>query len=195
MIFLLILFQILFFLKESFCMNEALVDEGRQRKRHLVTYVDEDGQQKKVKEKRKRMEKNSRVEDEVLVDSHYALPDQISLIKGKGSKDSGGGKGGFYWAIAYDEKRVGKVFINLVETESLGKHPSIQIYLNKASQGKHIGRWAYQKACLASTYDIIYAHISKKNKASYKAALAAGFVSIELPQITQLVMQWERPKK
>ena len=192
MIFLLILFQLFLFSKEVFSMNDTLVDEIKHKKRHLVEHVNEESQTKKETVNRKRVKKSLPVENVTALSSCYARQDQVSLIKGKGSKDSGGGKGGFYWAVMYDEKKVGKVFINLIDTEPLGKHPSIQIYLNKASQGKHIGRWAYQKACLESTYDIIYAHISKKNKASHKAALAAGFVSLTLPHVTQLVMRWER---
>ena len=192
MIFLLFLFQFFLFSKEAFSMNDILADETKHKKRHLIEQVDEDKQIKKETIRRKRVKKNLPIENETALSSCYARQDQVSLVKGKGSKDNGGGKGGFYWAVMYDEKKVGKVFINLADTEPLGKHPSIQIYLNKTSQGKHIGRWAYQKACLASTYDTIYAHISKKNKASHKAALAAGFVSLTLPHVTQLIMRWER---
>ena len=38
----------------------------------------------------------------------------IELKAGKGTKKSGGGLGGHYWNIFHNEKRAGKVFINLI---------------------------------------------------------------------------------
>jgi hypothetical protein len=187
MFFLFLFFTTLFYPIEGFCVTEDLEEKSTLKKtRHLVVNVDKP-------KKRKRVEENQEIIDAQLIDNDYASPDRIALIRGKGSKKTGGGKGGFYWAINYDMKRVGKVFINLTDTSPLGAHSSIQIYLNKSSQGKHIGRHAYQKACMESSYDTIYAHISKKNKASCKAALAAGFTYVNIPQITQLLMKWERP--
>lgn len=187
MVFSFLFFIILLYPIEGFCVTEDLEEESKLKKtRHLTTNVDKP-------KKRKRVEENQEISYAQSIDDAYASPNKVSLIRGKGSKKAGGGNGGFYWAINYDMKRVGKVFINLTDTEHLGVHSSIQIYLNKSSQGKHIGRCAYQKACMESSYDTIYAHISKKNKASCKAALAAGFTHVNMPQITQLLMKWERP--
>jgi hypothetical protein len=119
----------------------------------------------------------------------------VELKAGKGTKKSGGGLGGHYWNIFYNEKRAGKVFINLINEEPLGQHPSLQIFLNKASQGKHIGRVAYRQACELSQYDVIYAYMSKKNLPSIKAARAAGFVQILAETTKQVIMQWTRKKK
>lgn len=87
----------------------------------------------------------------------------------------------------------GKVFINYIEDEDIGNHASIQIFLNKASQGKHVGRHAYSMACELSQYDEVYAHMAKKNIASRKAAKAAGFEVYS--DVGQLIMKWTRKKK
>lgn len=125
----------------------------------------------------------------------FVNPDDIVLQKGKGSKETGGGTGGYFWHIYQEGIKTGKVFINLVNSGILGHHPSIQIYLNKKFQGRHIGRWAYQKACEQSRYDEIYAHMRKSNIASKKAALAAGFIILKNIKSTQLIMKWNRNQK
>ena len=119
----------------------------------------------------------------------------IELKAGKGTKKSGGSTGGHYWNIFYNEKRAGKVFINLINEVPLGQHPSLQVFLNKAFQGKHIGRFAYKQACELSRYDNIYAYMSKKNLSSIKAAQAAGFMQILADTTRQVIMQWTRKKK
>jgi hypothetical protein len=121
--------------------------------------------------------------------------EDVILKPGKGTKESGGGTGGHYWNIFANDKRAGKVFINLIDEELLGKHPSLQIFLNKNSQGKHIGRYAYSQACLLSQYDTIYAHMSKKNISSIKSAIAAGFIEVFADITKQVIMQWTRKKK
>ena len=120
--------------------------------------------------------------------------DAISLKGAKGTTKRGGGKGGYHWSVWADNKKAGKVFINLTESEALGQHASLQIFLNKASQGKHIGRHAYQLACEASPYDTIYVHIAKGNAASIKAATAAGFQEVKNVS-KQMLMRWVRAKK
>ncbi|WP_198920005.1 GNAT family N-acetyltransferase [Pseudomonas chlororaphis] len=91
-----------------------------------------------------------------------------------------------------EEKRAGTIFINLIEDEQRGKHASLQIFLNRTSQGRKIGRAAYQAACFASQYNEIYAHMRKSNTASKKAALYAGFEDATTSADTQLVMRWNR---
>lgn len=126
----------------------------------------------------------------------YCDEEDIELKTGKGSAKTGGGNGGRFWwifATTYGEKKkVGKVYINFVEADPIGEYASIQIFLNKASQGKHIGRWAYKKACEDSPYDTVYAHIRKNNAASIKAAEAAGFIQC-YPKAPQVIMKWMRP--
>lgn len=116
----------------------------------------------------------------------------ISLREGRGSRDAGGGRGGHYWHIDADGQRVGRVFINLIDEAPFGEHPSIQIYLNKSQQGRRIGSVAYRLACDASSYDTVYAHMSKSNVASQRAAAAAGFEIVDHPELRQLTMVWHR---
>jgi len=119
----------------------------------------------------------------------------VQLKKGRGSRKTGGGDGGYFWWIHCCENKVGRVFINFIDDEKpIGNHASIQVFLNKSSQGKHIGRWAYKKACEQSCYDEVYAHIGKGNKASIKSAEAAGFLRC-FPQERQVVMKWVRMLK
>ena len=111
----------------------------------------------------------------------------IVLVRGRGSKNTGGGSGGFFWHIYYKDKKVGKVFINYNVDK---QEPYIQIFVNKNYQGKGIGRIAYKKACEASGYDRIFAEIRKSNIPSIKAAEAAGFVAIGKTPSGQIKMVW-----
>ena len=139
--------------------NKNLQTKKRlQNKRKSVPneeQTEEKGQdeiQKKVEMKKKLKEKEEVKETE------------IELKPGKGSNKTGGGAGGHFWKIFCYGETVGKVYINLIDEVPIGKHPSLQIYLNKRSQNKGIGKVAYRLACEASQYDTIYAHMSKKNK-------------------------------
>jgi RimJ/RimL family protein N-acetyltransferase len=117
----------------------------------------------------------------------------IQLVKGKGSKNRGGGLGGSYWHIYENEKRVGNVFINVIDEPPLGTHASIQIHINARCRGKGIGRAAYQLACTQSGHDEVFAYMRKSNLASRKAAEHAGFqVVSEHPQLT---MRWDKSSK
>ena len=179
---------------------------------YSTSFEEDDIEEARIHKKRKiekrKIGKVEEVVEEVIVapqkkaklTSKKKVPEMIEeatveLKAGKGTKKSGGGLGGHYWNIFYNEKRAGKVFINLINEEPLGQHPSLQIFLNKASQGKHIGRVAYRQACELSQYDVIYAYMSKKNLPSIKAARAAGFVQILAETTKQVIMQWTRKKK
>lgn len=105
-------------------------------------------------------------------------PDKIKLIRVKGTRGRGGDKGGESWRIEVDGEKAGVVFINLIDELPIGEHASIQIFLNKKSQGKQIGRIAYRLAAEDSKYDTIYAHMRKSNIASQRAAEKAGFTKI-----------------
>jgi hypothetical protein len=122
----------------------------------------------------------------------FVLADDVTLIPTKGTGGRGGGAGGEAWRIEVDGQRAGIVFINLIDEPPVGEHASIQIYLNKPSQGRRIGRVAYRKACEASRYDVVYAHIRKSNHASRRAAEEAGFKQDARPGATQLLMVWRR---
>jgi hypothetical protein len=166
--------------------------EPSRKKRGLSLVKYEDDSSKEVQEPEKRSKKAGKKSDDEKASSLFAPEKEVTLKQGKGSKDTGGGKGGFHWSIFWNDKRAGKVYINMVDLKPIGLHPSIQIYLNKSSQGRHIGRVAYQKACEASNYDTIYAHMKKSNLASRKAAEAAGFKAIKMAGITQLLLRWVR---
>lgn len=120
--------------------------------------------------------------------------DMVELVRTTGTRNRGGGIGGEAWVIRVGEKRAGIVFINIIEDSQRGRHASLQIFLNRASQGRHIGRVAYRAACLASQYSEIYAHMRKSNTASRKAAIYAGFQDATTTDDAQLVMLWLRPR-
>ncbi|WP_143103724.1 GNAT family N-acetyltransferase [Methylobacterium gossipiicola] len=118
--------------------------------------------------------------------------DAVRLVATKGTKGRGGGRDGEAWRIELDGQRAGQVFINLIDQPPIGPHASIQIYLNRASQGRGIGTIGYGLACAASRYDVIYAHMQKSNTASARAAAAAGFVDETPAEERQKVMVWRR---
>ena len=120
--------------------------------------------------------------------------EDVRLEQGKGSKGRGGGPRGHYWHVYVRDKRAGFVYINFIDEPPVGEHASIQIEINKASQGRGIGPIAYRLASEASQYDEIYAHMRKSNKASRAAAERAGYEVIEHPAVRQLLMRWQRPK-
>jgi RimJ/RimL family protein N-acetyltransferase len=119
-------------------------------------------------------------------------PQNVRLVVGKGSPAKGGGAGGHYWHIYTGEKRVGNVFINIVEDAILGKHASIQIHVNQQERSRGIGSVAYQLAAEQSGYNDVYAVIAKKNVASQKAARNAGFKELEDVEFPQILMVWNR---
>lgn len=121
-----------------------------------------------------------------------ADPTRVELVRIKGTKGRGGGPDGEAWRIALDGKRCGTVFINLIDEPPIGKHASLQIYLNKSSQGRKIGRLGYARAAALSKYDVIYAHMQKANIASARAAEEAGFVELDPSAHRQKVMVWRR---
>lgn len=182
-------FLTLGFLGESYG-SEDIVEKPRTSRQRVAKKAPKDDLSKNasVGKKRVALKRDRSV-------SLYFEEEEISLERGKGGRETGGGKGGFYWWIDAGEKRAGKVYINWVDIEPIGKHASIQIFLNKQSQGKHIGRFAYAKACKASSYDEIYAHMRKNNVASCKSAQAAGFEIVNMPGVAQLLLKWSRKRR
>lgn len=120
---------------------------------------------------------------------------EVELVPTKGTKGKGGDPGGHSWVIRAAGERAGVIYINMIDEPPVGKHASIQIYLNKKSQGRGIGRIAYRLASEASQYDGIYAHMRKINIASRRAAEEAGYVDAALPGTAQLIMKWTRNRK
>ncbi|RSU72108.1 GNAT family N-acetyltransferase [Sphingomonas sp. S-NIH.Pt3_0716] len=116
-------------------------------------------------------------------------PGLVRLVPSRGTTKRGGGPGGEAWVIEACGERAGTVFINLIEEPPIGKHASLQIFLNRESQGRQIGRLAYRKACEASQYDVIYAHMRKSNIASRRAAEEAGFADVTPVGHSQLIMK------
>lgn len=137
-------------------------------------------------------QKRTRTNLRLLTPTSHCTIHDIVLKKGKGSKKTGGAPGGQFWHVFAKGVKAGKVFINCTNHGSSEERASLQIFLNQKSQGKHIGRYAYQKACELSPYNTIYAYMRKSNIASKKAAIAAGFSSVDTASSKQLVMQWTR---
>ncbi|WP_148216864.1 GNAT family N-acetyltransferase [Phenylobacterium zucineum] len=121
-------------------------------------------------------------------------PDDVRLVRGKGGPESGGGPGGEAWAIFHKSSRAGRIFINWIDEPPIGPHASIQIYLNRQSQGRGVGRIAYRLASEESQYDTIYAHMRKSNEASTRAAAAAGYEDVTPADLSQRLMRWVRPR-
>lgn len=120
--------------------------------------------------------------------------DEVELVETKGTPGKGGGEGGHSWIIQAAGERAGVIYINLIDEPPVGRHASIQIYLNQKSQGRGVGRVAYRKASEASRYDTIYAHMRKANVASRRAAEEAGYVDASPHGFTQLIMRWDRKR-
>lgn len=119
-------------------------------------------------------------------------PAEVRLIEKPGPKDKGDGPGGEYWDVTVAGQRAGEVFVNVIDEPPLGRHASLQIFLNVDQQGKGVGRVAYQMAAEASRHDRIYLHMRKSNLASKLAAEAAGFADASPEGITQLILRRER---
>lgn len=115
-------------------------------------------------------------------------PQDVHLVSSPGTPGKGDGPGGEKWRIEVRNLRAGEVFINLIDEPPLGRHASIQIFLNVKSQGRGIGRVAYRKACEASQHKVVYAHMRKSNVASRRAAEEAGFVDATPSGFSQLIM-------
>lgn len=119
-------------------------------------------------------------------------PDDVRLVRGKGGPETGGGPGGEAWAIFLKMSRAGRIYINWIDEPPIGPHASIQIYLNRQSQGRGVGRIAYRLASEQSQYDTIYAHMRKSNEASRRAAVAAGYEDVTPVGHSQCLMRWAR---
>jgi hypothetical protein len=119
-------------------------------------------------------------------------PAEVELVPTKGTPGKGGGPGGHSWVIKAGGGRAGVIYINFIDEPPVGKHASIQIFLNQKSQGRGVGRVAYRLASEASRYDEVYAHMRKANVASRRAAEEAGYVDVSPPGFTQLIMKWKR---
>lgn len=122
-------------------------------------------------------------------------PAEVELVPTKGTPGKGGGPGGHSWVIMAGGDRAGVIYINFIDEPPLGKHASIQIFLNQKSQGRGVGRVAYRLASEASQYDDVYAHMRKANVASRRAAEEAGYVDVSPPGFTQLIMKWKRKRQ
>jgi RimJ/RimL family protein N-acetyltransferase len=125
--------------------------------------------------------------------AQYASEADVHLVRGKITKrKTKNPPDNYFWSIFYHQERAGKVSIDLIDEPLLGRHASIQIFLNKKSQGMHIGRIAYATACNLSHYDVVYASMRKNNLPSFRSAQAAGFKEVKNPAFAQCVMKWVR---
>ncbi len=112
----------------------------------------------------------------------------VELRRGGGSRAKGGMPGGFFWHIYHQNALAGNVFVNCDGETGLA---SIQIFLNRKSQSRGIGRIAYRLACEESKYSEVYAFMRRSNIASFRAAVAAGFGEVP-SQFGQVTMIWKR---
>lgn len=119
-------------------------------------------------------------------------PNLVTLVRTQGHKDKGDGPGGEYWDVLVAGVRAGEVFVNVIAEPPLGKHASMQIFLNQTHQGKGVGRAAYRKAADASRHDPLYLHMRKSNLASKLAAEAAGFEDVTPQGKVQLILRRTR---
>jgi RimJ/RimL family protein N-acetyltransferase len=116
----------------------------------------------------------------------------VELVVRPGRKAKGDGPEGEYWEVQVAGKRAGEVFVNVIDEPPLGRHASLQIFLNKPDQGRGVGRIAYRKAAEASQHRTIHLHMRKANVASRIAAEAAGFADVSPPGFTQLILKRDR---
>ena len=148
-----------------------------------------------VKKKKKRIVKRETLKPPTVKAKSILGPvslENIELVRTQGTANKGGGGKGEDWVIFAGGKRAGTAYINIIEDKVRGVHASFHIFLNRPSQGRQIGRAAYRLACELSQHDIIYAHMSKSNTASRKAAEHAGFINTEDLRDSQLVLVWRR---
>ena len=115
--------------------------------------------------------------------------EHVTIVPRDGHKGKGDGPDGEYWDVEVDGKRAGEVFVNVIDEPPLGRHASMQIFLNQPDQGKGVGRVAYRKAADASRHDTLYLHMRKSNEASRLAAEAAGFREVTPPDFRQLILR------
>lgn len=120
-------------------------------------------------------------------------PEDVTLVaRPSPGEGRGGGPGGFAWEIRAGNEIAGEVFINRIAEGSHEGQAYIEIYLNRESQGRKIGRVAYRLASEQSGYDRVYAVMRKSNNASWRAAEEAGFADVTPPGARQKVMAWSR---
>jgi|SRR6185437_14293390 len=110
---------------------------------------------------------------------------QVSVEKMASKKFEG-------WRIKLEGTVCGHVkFIPRVD-EIFKRHVTVDIQIPKPQQGRHIGRYALQKAVVASGCSLFVAHLRKSNIASKKVLLAAGFKEVVFPLGNQLCMSFKK---
>lgn len=127
-----------------------------------------------------------------LKDRVKVADEDVELVVRPERKAKGDGPEGEYWEVQVAGKRAGEVFVNVIDEPPLGRHASLQIFLNKPHQGRGVGRIAYRKSAEASRHSIIHLHMRKANVASRLAAEAAGFADVSPPGFTQLILKRNR---
>lgn len=115
-----------------------------------------------------------------------ALRSNVHLVPGKKRTDR------MLWHVYEGEKRAGKVEVKKSCTPGLGEHQSIDVRLNQHSRGQGIGSIVFRLAAQASGYPEVYAHASKSNVASLRAAANAGYEAVDQPAGGQSLMVWRR---
>lgn len=98
------------------------------------------------------------------------------------------------WRIFYQESSCGHVKFYPKEDAYFKKHASVDFKVTQPRRGRHIGRFALQKAICASKYEKFAAHLRKTNIASQKALQAVGFKKVDYPG-NQLCLFYKKIEK
>lgn len=118
-------------------------------------------------------------------------PAEVQLIAGRVIILKGGGKR-LYWHVFHAGKHAGHVSIDYHGTFGNPQDASIDVQLNKRSQGRGIGTLAFRRACELSGLPEVLASIRKGNHASRIAAERAGFFPLDEQPSGELLMVWRR---
>ena len=97
------------------------------------------------------------------------------------------------WHVFHEGKRAGRVAIVCHEKAGLPPGPTIDVQLNKNSQGRGLGTVVFRRAAELSKRPKILAVIARKNIASRLAAERAGYSQITDGANKDLVLVWRQP--
>jgi hypothetical protein len=92
------------------------------------------------------------------------------------------------WKIRLDGSPCGFVKFYPKVDKIFKKHVTVDFMIPKPKRGKHIGRFALNKAIDSSAYSLFVANLRKSNTASKKALTAVGFSEYKYPGNKQLCM-------
>ncbi len=112
-------------------------------------------------------------------------PNRVTLQKMASKKFEG-------WRIKLDQASCGFVKFSPKIDDVFQKHATVDFSIPVPQRGRHIGRFALQKAIAASTFLVFVAHLRKGNIASQKALKVIGFSETTCPGSKQLCMVFRK---